>query len=225
MGTPFANNSRRDHLVPAGITDSTMTSLLRAITCPEVGERIFTARLVGALTRLQETMNTVMRTKTAVTDSKIHFFMKYLYIVNPKPSLKVPFSGQPVSRILSRVRIYLDNLSPDCSSGLPGDQTSRAGSFSCLTLHRMGVAWPRLLPKRRWSLTPPFHPCSYERYVSVARSESLRLPRGYLASCSMVYGLSSLIQRAHLVDLSNLMIPLRCWRLVNVFSRGATCGK
>ncbi len=147
MGTPFANNSRRDHLVPAGITDSTMTSLLRAITCPEVGERIFTARLVGALTRLQETMNTVMRTKTAVTDSKIHFFMKYLYIVNPKPSLKVPFSGQPVSRILSRVRIYLDNLSPDCSSGLPGDQTSRAGSFSCLTLHRMGVTWPPLLPE------------------------------------------------------------------------------
>jgi len=105
---------------------------------------------------------------------------------------EVPHSGQPVSRILSWMRIYLGGLSPASSCGLPGDQMSRAGSFSCLTLHRMGVAWPRLLPKRRWSLTPPFHPYSCERYVSVARSTILRPSRGYLASCSAVYGLSSL---------------------------------
>ena len=92
---------------------------------------------------------------------------------------------------------------------------SRAGSLSCLTLHRMGVTWPSLLPATRWSLTPPFHPCSCERYVSVARSESLRPPRGYLASCSAVYGLSSLIKRAHLADLSNLMIPLSCLKNIN----------
>jgi len=63
--------------------------------------------------------------------------------------------------------------------------------------------------KRRWSLTPPFQPYSHERYVSVARSRSLHLSRCYLASCSMVYGLSSLYERAHLADLSSTIIPLR----------------
>ena len=119
------------------------------------------------------------------------FIILRLCLINFDRPQKVPNSGQPVSRILSWMRIYLGKLSPTCSCGLPGDQTSRAGSFSCLTLHRMGVAWSHLLPKRRWSLTPPFHPCSCERYVSVARSTILRPSRGYLASCSTVYGLSS----------------------------------
>lgn len=49
------------------------------------------------------------------------------------------------------------------------------------------------------------------RYVSVARSRSSRLSRCYLASRSMVYGLSSLPkkQRAHPTDLSKFIISKR----------------
>ena len=87
--------------------------------------------------------------------------------------------------------IYLGESLPIRSSGLPGTQkkTSRfplsEGSFHpCLTLLRLRVAWPLHYCRRRWSLTPPFHPdpncnlpspCSgvegaVGRFVSVARS-------------------------------------------------------
>ena len=172
-----------------------MISWLSKMTCPEDGWRISISRLlVEVCRRHAEKIPAASRTSTNITGTN-HFFM-------PTPSLmltqnnrqKFPVSGQPISRILSRVRIYLGKLSPACSCGLPGDQSRRADAFSCSTLHRTGVALPTLLPKSRGSLTPPFQPYTHwMRYVSVARSESLRPPRCYLASSSVVYGLSSLI--------------------------------
>jgi hypothetical protein len=106
---------------------------------------------------------------------------------------------QPISRVLSRGRgagrvvlaparhawatIYLRATSPRRSSDLPEAQRVRAAPFP-----RWGIApaWPcsrRRLPgrrhccRRRWSLTPPFHPdpaCA-GRSFSVARA--LGLPR------------------------------------------------
>ena len=128
---------------------------------------------------------------------------------NPR---EIEHSGQLISRILSRVGIYLGTLSPAYSSGLPGDQQCRASTgealFPCLTLHRKGVAWPRVLlpaPVVSYTTFSPLHACDCSvRNVSVARSRSLRLSRSYLASCSMVYGLSSLLsveRRTHPADL------------------------
>jgi len=67
--------------------------------------------------------------------------------------------------------IYLDDLSPGRSCGLPGDQQRRAsaGIRRCFS-----PVWPctgRGLPgrghccPRRWSLTPPFHPHTPARAV------------------------------------------------------------
>ena len=117
-------------------------------------------------------------------------------------------SGWSISRILSRKRIYLGKTSPLCSCGLPENQMSRANSLSCLTLHRMGVTWPCLLPNTPVVSYTTFSTLRSEtRYVSVARSRSSRLSRCYLASCSMVYGLSSLWgERARPTNLNELMI-------------------
>ena len=87
---------------------------------------------------------------------------------------------------------------------------SRAGSFLLFDLAPDGgcLATPVArraggLLNRLFTLTP-----IGARNVSVARSKSLRLSRCYLASCSMVHGLSSPPERrrAHLADLSNFMI-------------------
>jgi len=112
-------------------------------------------------------------------------------------SLKLPgrssTGGQPVSRVLSgaamrftaepssrpaapgRSSICARTLPPG-SSSLPGARTERAAPRPCLALLRVGVAWPAHCWDRRWSLTPPFHPCSSlraERFISVALSAGL----------------------------------------------------
>src|ERR1700732_4312856 len=42
-----------------------------------------------------------------------------------------------------------------------GTLTQRAGPAlpSYLALHHAGFSVPRVLPRERWALTPPFHPC------------------------------------------------------------------
>ena len=73
--------------------------------------------------------------------------------------------------------ISLGWMLPSSSCSLP-ETRKKTGRFPsseddiglCLALLQPGVAWPRHYCRRRWSLTPPFHPCSCERYVSVARS-------------------------------------------------------
>ncbi len=73
-----------------------------------------------------------------------------------------------------------------------------------LALHPMGFSVPRALRIERWALTPPFHPCRTEarRFVfcGTVRRRAFRLflprvsppKRGYAASRSVVFGLSSL---------------------------------
>jgi len=60
-----------------------------------------------------------------------------------------------------------------------------------------GLPGRRHYCRRRWSLTPPFHPyrraadCTLRRYVSVARSGRLPRPGSYPAPCAVECGLSS----------------------------------
>ena len=89
---------------------------------------------------------------------------------------------------------------------------SPKGHCSCLTLLPVRVTWPWYYYRRRWSLTPPFHPYSpairsgrsgfysthcqlevtFERLFSVALSERLLSPGRYPAPCSAECGLSSI---------------------------------
>lgn len=142
-------------------------------------------------------------------------------------SFCLPPSGQPVSRILSArfdpagMIISLGAASPLRSSSLPGTRKRRAAAppprgageaCSCLALLQMGVAWPRHCCRRRWSLTPPFHPHPPRggRFVSVARSGELLRPGGYPASCPVECGLSSTPparSRNHPADLRTYILP------------------
>ncbi len=72
---------------------------------------------------------------------------------------------------------------------------------------------PPALPRARWALTPPFHPCLIPRSITLARAigglifcgtvcrtsafARLRAPRCYLAACPVEPGLSSIDRRAH----------------------------
>jgi len=86
--------------------------------------------------------------------------------------------GQPVSRILSGGKpawmdIYLGWQLPASSSGLPGDDWETGRSrllrlLSCLTLHRMGVAWPGTL------LNPPV--VSYTTLSPLLSNQGERFP-------------------------------------------------
>ena len=119
---------------------------------------------------------------------------------------EVPHSGQPVSRILSWMRIYLGGLSPASSCGLPGDQVSRASSFSCLTLHRMGVAWPPLLPKAPVVSCTTFSPLLLRAVCLCGPIHDLTTIQGLpgILLCGVRTFLT--IKRAHLADLSILRI-------------------
>ncbi len=57
---------------------------------------------------------------------------------------------------MSWVIIYLERLSPIVSSNQPEAGGPRHRFYSVLL--RMGFTEPSLLPGKRWSLTPPFHP-------------------------------------------------------------------
>jgi len=105
-----------------------------------------------------------------------------------KKSLRQVYKPHSVRRrgiscetVCAWMAIYLDATLPLRSSSLPGRSVSeetgrraaslrRSDKTSCLTLLPAGVAWPLHYCRRRWSLTPPFHPCPCGRYVSVARS-------------------------------------------------------
>lgn len=122
--------------------------------------------------------------------------------------------GRSISRILSIGRVCRSTVSegmiislgrtlPSGSCNLPGTDR-KTSSFPppegwlrpCLVLLPVGDAWPPYYYGRRWSFTPPFHPCSCERYLFCGPIRQV-LPEGILAPgvtrhrCSMECGLSS----------------------------------
>ena len=106
--------------------------------------------------------------------------------VGPLGSGAMWFGGEervrsgPVSRVLSRAAIYLGPASPRASSALP----ERSAGHTMALLHAFapeGACQAAVLPRRWWSLTPPFqlfsHPQSGQRESSFLR----RFPSGYPA--------------------------------------------
>ena len=88
--------------------------------------------------------------------------------------------GGPISRVLSGATIYLLRTSPSASSALP----ERSAGHTIALLHAFapeGACQAAVLPRRWWSLTPPFqlfsHPQSGQRESSFLR----RFPSGYPA--------------------------------------------
>ena len=132
------------------------------------------------------------------------------------------FTPFPASSLLRAwATIYLRHASRHAWCSLPGTALPRGEQETSRLLRerlsraRIVPAWPcsrRGLPgrqhycRRRWSLTPPFHPCwgetgSPRRYVSVARSGELPRPGGYPAPCSVECGLSSTSRQARKASL------------------------
>ena len=83
---------------------------------------------------------------------------------------------------------------------------SRAGSFSCLTLHRMGVAWPPLLPKAPVVSCTTFSPLLLRAVCLCGPIHNLTTIQGLPGI--LLYGVRTFltIKRAHLADLSILRI-------------------
>ena len=80
---------------------------------------------------------------------------------------------RPVSRVLSRVTIYLGRRLPDVSSDLPKEDAGRI-IFLLLGLAPGGVYLAGQSPNRWWALTPPLHPCHFMAvFISVALSLGL----------------------------------------------------
>ena len=66
--------------------------------------------------------------------------------------------SQPISRVLSWTVIPLGVSLPDAQATYP--QATRATPWPAyLVLLRMEFTVPSVLPRPRWALTPPFHPC------------------------------------------------------------------
>ena len=104
--------------------------------------------------------------------------------------------SRPVSRVLSWTTIPLGPASRQGSSSAPGDGPSQpiVPLFGLAPggVYRALRRWPR----RRWALTPPFHPYhaplrAVRRSVLCCTSRRLAPPRRYLAPCSVEPGLSS----------------------------------
>lgn len=137
---------------------------------------------------------------------------------NPERDLRVHGIGRPISRVLSptsndagrsarRAIICLHPASPQGSSGLPDAQGRRAapalmGFASAWPCSRWGLPGRRHCCRRRWSLTPPFHPDRLERRSSLRSSVQpgglflwpcprVSPPGSCPASCSVERGLSS----------------------------------
>ena len=128
--------------------------------------------------------------------------VSHFLIINYKPRLidkplsvtrRVCRSTTPGMTVISLGRTL---PSDSCSLPETHKKTSRfpppEGEIGlCLALLQPGVAWPLHYCRRRWSLTPPFHPYHFWRTVSVARSGRFPRPGDYPAVCSMESGLSS----------------------------------
>ena len=117
--------------------------------------------------------------------------------------------GRPISRVLSRAVIYLGRRLPAASSGLPGAQTGRAAPWGVrvqlnCTLTPLAPAWPCSRwglpgrpghPRRRWSLTPPFHHHRSDRVAPAVcfcgPFRRVTPPGCYPAPCPVEPGLSS----------------------------------
>ena len=125
--------------------------------------------------------------------------------------------SRPLSRVLSWTTIPLGPASPRSSSSTPGDGPSQP-IVPLFGLAPSGVYRAlRRCPRRRWALTPPFHPyharsphlgdlndaacaaslspfaraTAVRRFAFCCTGRQLALPRRYLALCSVEPGLSS----------------------------------
>ena len=104
--------------------------------------------------------------------------------------------SRPLSRVLSWTIIPLGPASPLGSSSTPGDGPSQP-IVPLFGLAPSGVYRAlRRCPRRRWALTPPFHPYhaplrAVRRSALCCTSRRLAPPRRYLALCSVEPGLSS----------------------------------
>jgi len=90
--------------------------------------------------------------------------------------LSVPVKGMPKHGFtgddhLSRRKVTLTLMQPTRDLKENGPLPAiRRWTSPLLGLAPTGGCLAAALRPRRWSLAPPFHPCSCERYVSVARS-------------------------------------------------------
>ena len=99
--------------------------------------------------------------------------------------------SRPVSRVMSRMIIYLERLLPDASSDPPESGPGRPIAFYSVLL-RIGFTWLRMLPPARQSLTLPFHP--YQQKLAVylcCTIPGVTSAGRYPVSCPLKPGLSS----------------------------------
>jgi len=86
-------------------------------------------------------------------------------------------TGTGVSRVMSRMIIYLGLMLPSASSDLPESRPGKPVAF-CLVLLRMGFTWSPPVTRRAvvsYTAFPPL-PCQTGRFISVALALELPPP-------------------------------------------------
>ena len=103
-----------------------------------------------------------------------------LHVPSSCPDQSKKVRGGPISRVLSGATIYLLRTSPSASSALP----ERSAGHTIALLHAFapeGACQAAVLPRRWWSLTPPFqlfsHPPWRAAGVFFSAALSVGLPR------------------------------------------------
>ncbi len=115
--------------------------------------------------------------------------------------------------------IYLGPMSPSASSDPPESEPGRFIAF-CSVLLRMGFTWLSVLPQKRWSLTPPFHP--YRRSYGppavyfCCTGLGVASTGRYPASCPVKPGLSSPAPFRDLQPRSSALLTSQILTLSNV---------
>ena len=112
---------------------------------------------------------------------------------SPVPPVSVITGYRGVSRVLSRVVIYLGPALPSASSGQPGAVRRATAYAPYLALLRVGFALPPMSPSGRCALTAPFHPYPDRsgRCVFCGTFRRVAPPGCYPAPCPVELGLSS----------------------------------
>ncbi len=129
----------------------------------------------------------------------------HVYIMEGSQEGSTIKGSQPISRVLSRAIIHLDNMSPCISSNLPGNSADHALCSPIWSCSEWGLPCHKRLPVARCALTAPFHPYltyhgvrplaltpyKIRRFIFCCTFRRLSPPRRYLALCPMEPGLSS----------------------------------